>query len=167
MIAKFRGTPEERFLIEAERLYEKALATRGELSRAGIEQYSLVGKNKDGIEVYETSQETKNLPWKERKAKYLEMIKNTYRGRTAKFERNGHVFYAEFDPSSIRKHIYGDNRTSTKGVEALINAGADGDVFDIAENSKYSGSGKNIKNHTSADYFDHFLKTVQIDNKVF
>ncbi|MBR2042246.1 MAG: hypothetical protein IJ945_07740 [Oscillospiraceae bacterium] len=167
MAAKFKGEPEERFLRETERLYEKALATRGERTGAGVEQFSFMGYNQDGIEVYETSQATKNLTWKDRKAKYLDMIKNIYRGRTAKFERNGHVFYAEFDLSSVRKHIYGDNRTSTKGVKALINAGADGDVFDIAENAKYGGSGKNTKNHTNADYFDHFLKTVQIDNKVF
>ena len=40
MIVKFKGTAEERFLLEAERLYEKALATRGEVSGAGIEQHS-------------------------------------------------------------------------------------------------------------------------------
>ena len=32
MIVKFKGAPEEKFLLEAERLYEKALATRGEVS---------------------------------------------------------------------------------------------------------------------------------------
>lgn len=40
MIAKFRGSPEERFLVEAQRLYEEALATRGEVSGARIEQHS-------------------------------------------------------------------------------------------------------------------------------
>lgn len=41
IIVKFRGSPEERFLLEAKRLYEKALATRGERPGAGIEQYNI------------------------------------------------------------------------------------------------------------------------------
>lgn len=44
MIVKFKGTKEERFLLEAERLYEKALATRGEVSGAGMEQYNIPTK---------------------------------------------------------------------------------------------------------------------------
>ena len=130
-------------------------------------KYSYRGVNKDGIEVYETSQTVMNMSWKDRKAEYLNVMRNEYRGRTAKFERNGHVYYARFDQGSIRKHIFGDSRSSTDGVKALIKAGADGDVFDIVERSRYTGSQKNKKNHTKADYFDYFVKTVQIDGKVF
>ncbi len=107
------------------------------------------------------------LTWDERKAKYLDVMKNEYRGRTAKFERNGHTYYAEFDQGSIRKPVYGDNRSSPNGVKALIKAGADGDVFDLVENSEYRRSRPNTKDHTDADYFDYFVKTVQIDGKVF
>ena len=130
-------------------------------------RYSLTGKNIDGIEVYETSQDIMNLTWNERKAKYLDMMKNEYRGRTAKFVRNGHTYYATFDSGSIRKPIYGDSRSSTDGIKALIKAGADGNVFELVENSEYTGSKANTKNHTDADYFDYFVKTVQIDGKVF
>lgn len=130
-------------------------------------RYSYRGVNKDGIEVYETSQRVMNLGWKARKAEYLNVMQNVYYGRTAKFERNGHAYYATFDQGSIRKPIYGDNRSSVDGVKALIKAGADGDVFELVENSRYTGSQKNKKNHTNADYFDYFVKTVQIDNKVF
>lgn len=77
------------------------------------------------------------------------------------------VYYAQFDQNSIRKPIYGDSRSSTNGTKALIKAGADGDVFDLVENSQYAGSKNNTKNHTKADYFDYFVKTVQIDGKVF
>ena len=87
--------------------------------------------------------------------------------RTARFERNGHTYYAKFDQASVRKPIYGDSRSSTAGVKALIKAGADGDVFDLVENSQYTGSKVNTKTHTNADYFDYFVKTVQIDGKVF
>jgi len=73
--------------------------------------------------------------------------------------------------SSVRKHIYGDNRTSTKGVKALINAGASGDIFELVENSKYIDSepekGKKTAAHKNVSYWDYFVKTVQIDNSVF
>ncbi|MBR3952568.1 MAG: hypothetical protein IKJ82_03005 [Oscillospiraceae bacterium] len=46
MAAKFKGEPEERFLRETERLYEKALATRGERTGAGVEQYLI----REGLE---------------------------------------------------------------------------------------------------------------------
>ena len=116
-------------------------------------KFSLVGKTKDGIEVYETSQETMALTWDERKAKYLDVMKNEYRGRTAKFVRNGHTYYAEFDQNSIRKPIYGDKRSSENGKKALIKAGADGDIFELVENSQYRRSRPNTKDHTEADYF--------------
>ena len=99
--------------------------------------------------------------------KYLDLMKNQYRGRTARFERNGHLYYAKFDQSSLRKPIFGDNRSSSAGSKALIRAGADGDIFVLVENSRYSRSAKNRKNHTKADYFDYFVKTVQIDGKVY
>lgn len=130
-------------------------------------RYSRKGVNKDGIEVYETSEETMKLTWKEREAKYLDLMKNEYRGRTAKFVRNGHTFYAQFDPKGIRKVIKGDSRSKGNSLKALIKAGADGDIFELVERSNYSHSSKNRKNHTPADYFDYFVKTVQIDGKVF
>lgn len=145
-------------------IYRESVSSKAE---SGEVKHSLSGVNKDGIEVYETSEDTMGLTWDERKAKYLDVMKNKYQGRTARFERNGHIYYAEFDQSSINKHIYGDDRSSPKGRKALIKAGADGDVFDLVENSQYSGSSPNKKNHTKADYFDYFVKTVQIDGKVF
>ena len=129
--------------------------------------FSFSGWTSDGVEVYETSQEIMNLTWNERKAKYLDVMKNEYRGRTAKFERNGHTYYAEFDSQSLRKPIYGDSRSSKEGTKALIKAGADGDIFNLVENSQYIRSKPNTKDHTDADYFDYFVKTVQIDGKVF
>ncbi len=130
-------------------------------------RYSLSGYTADGIEVYETSEEVLNLPWKERKKRYLSFIEKQYRGRTAKFERNGHVYYAEFDRQNASKAIFGDSRSDDAGRDALINTGADGYVFELVENSNYDGSGKDKKGHNNTDYFDYFIKTVQIDGKVF
>ena len=129
--------------------------------------YSFVGTNEYGIEVYETSPAVMKMTWKERKARYLDLMKNEYKGRTAKFVRNGHTYYAIFDPNSLRKPVYGEKRSSSDGAKAFIKAGADGDVFNLVENSTYTRSSLNKKSHTDADYFDYFVKTVQIDDKVF
>lgn len=168
------GSQEARQLEQVRKAFEDAYRESGKKTDvksddvyAADTKYSLIGTNKNGIEVYETSKSIMDLSWKERKAKYLDVMKNQYRGRTARFERNGHVYYAEFDLNSIRKPIYGDSRSSANGVKALIKTGADGDVFDLVENSKYTGSAANTKDHTDADYFDYFVKTVQIDGKVF
>lgn len=147
--------------------FEAAAQNSKNAANEGGVRFDLKGKNKDGIEVYETSGGTMALTWDDRRAKYLDDLKNEYRGKTARFERNGHTYYAKFDPNSIRKPIYGDSRSSVSGVKALTKAGADGDVFNLLENSKYTGSRSNTKTHTNADYFDYFVKTVQIDGKVF
>ena len=147
--------------------FEAAAQNSKNAATEGGTRFDLKGKNKDGIEVYETIGGTMTLTWDDRRAKYLDDLKNEYRGKTARFERNGHTYYAKFDPNSIRKPIYGDSRASGNGVKALTKAGADGDVFNLLENSKYTGSKPNTKTHTSADYFDYFVKTVQIDGKVF
>ncbi len=171
------GSKEKRKLEQAKHLFEAAYRANSQAlgnsegakntADSGGVQYSLVGLNQSGIEVYETSQDVLKMSSKERKAQYLDMMKNEFRERTAKFNRNGHVYYARFDQSSIRKPIYGDSRSSKDGAKALIKAGADGDVFDLVENATYTRSKVNTKNHTKADYFDYFVKTVQIDGKVF
>ena len=125
----------------------------------------------DGIEVYETSPEVKNLSWKEKKNRFRQFMENEYRGRTAKFVRNGHAYYARFEYRDIRKNIYGDNDSDRAGKDAKINAGADGDIFDLVENSEYIGSlaERNIADnaHGATKSWDYYIKTVQIDDRVF
>ena len=133
--------------------------------------YSDRGVNKYGIEVYETSEETKKLSFKERQNVFLDIMINQYRGRTAKFIRNGHTYYARFEEADVRKNIYGDNRSDYKGIKAKVNVGADGNIFELVENARYDGSkqekGKITQAHQNVVYWDYFIKTVQIDNKVF
>lgn len=163
---------------ELQRLFNEGLI--GEESAFGNEilvenvaeiKYSYKGKNKNGIEVYETSKETKSLSYKERMAKFLDIMINQYMGRTAKLTRNGHAYYATFEESDVRKNIYGDTRSDKKGQAAKIKVGADGNIFELVENSKYNGSkqevGKNAKVHKGIKYWDYFVKTVQIDGQVF
>lgn len=134
-------------------------------------KYSYRGVNDDGIEVYETSEEVKRLSYKERQKRFLEIMTNEYRGKTARFVRNGHTYFAAFDEKDVNKNIYGDNKSDTKGWKAKINVGADGDIFELVENARYNGSrpetGKKIAAHRGVGYWDYFVKTVQIDNTVF
>lgn len=130
-----------------------------------------VGKTSDGIEVYETSDETKKLTWADRKKVFLQLMRQEYRGRTAKFVRNGHAYYARFEYRDVSKNIYGDESSDQKGHDAKINVGADGNIFELVENSKYLRSeperGKDHRMHRGVNYWDYFVKTVQIDGSVF
>ncbi|MBQ9940359.1 MAG: hypothetical protein IJO74_02340 [Clostridia bacterium] len=130
-------------------------------------EFSLKGNRADGIEVYETSEDIKNIPVAERKRIYVKLMSKVYAGRTARFVRNGHVYYAEFDKANLGKPMYGDKRSSNSGIKALTRIGAGGDIFDLVENSVYDRSASDTKSHKKTDYFDYFIKTVQIDNKVY
>lgn len=168
------GSKEERELAKIEKMfadvYREARGAKNTAREDGV-RYSLIGKTADGIEVYETSDEVKNLSWKDRKKKFLQIMQNEYKGRTAKFVRNGHPYYAKFEYGDVTKNIYGDNHSDQKGRDAKINIGASGDVFDLVENSQYTGSkpesGKNQKSHRGVNSWDYFVKTVQIDGVVF
>lgn len=133
--------------------------------------YDFVGHTVDGIEVYETSEEIKALPYAERKKIFSNIMSSQFYGRTAKFFRNGHDYYAKFDESSIDKNIAGDKDSSPKGWRAKINVGADGNIFELVENSLYDHSkpetGKGGAPHKKINYWDYFVKTVQIDNMVY
>lgn len=130
-----------------------------------------VGTRSDGIEVYETSPEVKNLPTKEKIKRYKQYMEEEYRGRTAKFTKNGETYYARFDDADIRKNIYGDKKSDAKGKTAKLNAGAEGDIFDLIEGARYQSSsaerGKNGVAHKGVENWDYYVKTVQIDGKVF
>ena len=130
-----------------------------------------VGTRSDGIEVYETSPEVKNLPTKEKIKRYKQYMEEEYRGRTAKFTKNGETYYARFDDADIRKNIYGDKKSDAKGKTAKLNAGAEGDIFDLIEGARYQSSsaerGKNGVAHKGVGNWDYYVKTVQIDGQVF
>lgn len=130
-----------------------------------------VGTRSDGIEVYETSPEVKNLPTKEKIKRYKQYMEEEYRGRTAKFTKNGEVYYAQFENIDTNKNIYGDKRSDRQGKRAKLNVGADGNIFELVENARYKRGtpekGKTGKAHKDAKGWDYYLKTVQIDGQVF
>lgn len=103
--------------------------------------------------------------------RFEEIMKNDYRGRTAKFIRNGHAYYATFEDTDVKKNIYGDRQSSAGGWKAKIRAGADGDIFELVENAEYDRSsaeqGKSNSAHKGINFWDYYVKTVQIDNEVY
>ena len=145
---------------------EKTLEQLG-LGKYADGKFSLIGVSNDGLEIYETSLATQQLSESQKKKQYLALIKNQYRGRTARLERNGHVVYVRPDIQEAGKPIYGDRRSTANGAKALRNSLAEGDVFDLLENAEYDRSSRDTKNHKNADYFDYYVKTVQIDGKVY
>lgn len=131
-----------------------------------------VGKTDDGTEVYETSEAVRKLPYKKRMEAFMDIMRNEYAGRTAKFTaRDGEVYYATLDENDLRKNVYGDKKSSPRGWKAKINTGADGNIFDLVENAEHSGSGKEqgktSEAHQGLTGWEYFVKTVQIDGRVY
>ncbi len=171
ILKKLKGKPsaQEAYnrLSESQRALIDGMEGKAETGVNGSESFSLIDVSPDGMEIYETSLATQQLSESQKKKQYLDLIKNQYRGKTARLERNGHFVYVRPDMSSLSKPVYGDFRSSASGKKALRNALADGDVFDLLENSKYSHSMGDEKAHQNTDYFDYYVKTVQIDGKVY
>lgn len=134
-------------------------------------RFSFSGTTQNGVEVYETSEEVRTLPYKERMARFVDIMREQYRGRTAKFVANGDVYYARFDERDISKNIYGDKKSSPRGWKAKINTGADGSIFELVENARYKGNdaefGKTTAAHKDVTGWEYFVKTVQIDGQVY
>lgn len=134
-------------------------------------RFDLKGKNKDGVEVYETGEDVKKMPYKERMEAFMDIMRNEYAGRTAKFSDGSNTYYAKFDESDVLKNVYGDKKSSPRGWKAKINTGADGNIFELVENAKHSGSsseqGKTSVAHKGVTGWEYFAKTVQIDGRVY
>lgn len=164
---------------EMQQIWDNALAgaVRNTEAASGTEtgsenvKYSYRGTRDDGVEVYETSAETRALSDSEKKKKYIQMMREQYRGRTAKFEHNGEIDYARFTDTDIRKDMYGDQRSDVRGQKAKLNVAADGDIFTLVENASYSGSeaeqGKDTRAHRNVTSWDYYVKTVQIDGRMY
>lgn len=134
-------------------------------------RFDLKGKNKDGVEVYETGEDVKKMSYKERMEAFMDIMRNEYAGRTAKFSDGNSTYYAKFDEADLRKNVYGDKKSSQKGWKAKINTGADGSIFELVENATYNGGkaeqGKKTQAHQNLTGWEYFVKTVQIDGQVY
>ena len=67
----------------------------------GFRSMSFVGKRDDGIEVYESDAEVRKLPFNERVKKFVDLMRNEYAGRTARFTKDGKTYYAMFDKGGV------------------------------------------------------------------
>lgn len=126
----------------------------------------------DGIEEFVLSAKTKNMTFAQRQQEVLRLIKSDYEGRTAKFWRNGHAYYAEFMPSGYNKNFYGDNKSVRSGFKAKVAIAANGELFELAESARYTKSmpekvGKTGKAHKNSKSWDYFVKTIKFENKYF
>lgn len=164
------GSKEEKQLLEVKRAFDKAYKDNSQKNTENV-QFDLVGKDENGIEIYETSEETKKLSYADRKVKLLDIMKNKYAGRTAKFEKDNQTYYALYDKAGIKKGVYGDKKSSPKGTKAKINIGAHGNYIELAENAIYTGTsqeqGKSNKVHKDAKTWDYYVKTIKSDGKYY
>ena len=164
----------------ARRAYMAGLEVASERYKAGYdvrsdsgERFKLIGKDENGIEIYETSEDTKNLSLAERKKKLKDMLLEEWRGRTAKFNIGEKTYYAQMDTQGAKKGIYGDKKSSKSGFESKINIGADKNYFELLENAKYSGTsaeqGKKTSNgaHENVTNWDYFVKTIKADGQLY
>ena len=78
----------------------------GRAEQTSEAKFSLTGKTEDGMEVYETSEDIKKMPYAERMKLFVSLMENEYRGRTAKFSKNGKVYYARFANEDVKKNIW-------------------------------------------------------------
>lgn len=158
----------KRFLEVIDRASENA-QTKGEYVSEKQVNYELKGTDENGVEVYETSDDVKNMTLKEKKARLLDIMVNQYKGRTAKFTRDGETYYAQYNNGGVRKGVYGDKKSDMSGLKAKVNIGADGNYIELAENARYSGSaeesGKSNKFHRDAKSWDYYVKTIRSDGK--
>ena len=151
--------------------FEAAAQNSKNAATEGGVRFDLKGKNKDGVEVYETGEDVKKMPYKERMEAFMDIMRNEYAGRTAKFSDGINTYYAKFDEADLRKNVYGDKKSSQKGWKAKINTGADGSIFELVENATYNGGkaeqGKKTQAHQNLTGWEYFVKTVQIDGQVY
>lgn len=143
----------------------------GRAEQTSEAKFSLTGKTEDGMEVYETSEDIKKMPYAERMKLFVSLMENEYRGRTAKFSKNGKVYYARFANEDVKKNIWGDKQSDKEGWKAKINVGAEGNIFELVENADYTGSkeeaGKRAKAHAGVLKWDYYVKRVQINGRVY
>lgn len=151
--------------------FEVAAQNSKNAATEGGVRFDLKGKNKDGVEVYETGEDVKKMSYKERMEAFMDIMRNEYAGRTAKFSDGNNTYYAKFDEADLRKNVYGDKKSSQKGWKAKINTGADGSIFELVENATYNGGkaeqGKKSQAHQNLTGWEYFVKTVQIDGQVY
>ena len=136
-----------------------------------------VGWTVDHNEVYKTTPKTMSMSDADRKIKFFNDFINDFRGRTAKFERNGHIHYAQFDNSknALGKLVYEgkdpSSKSSDSGYKAKIRMLSDGNLFELVEDTPYYDTeherGKNKKSHKNAKHWDYYVKTIIVDGKAY
>lgn len=145
-----------------------------QISNESSSKLSLKGVNEDGIEIYETSDNIKTMSIDEKKKEIINIIREQYRGRTAKFDIGEKTYYAFMTGDSVRKGIYGDKKSDGDGYTAKLNVAGDGNYFELVEHALYSNSSENLNNkkaanniHKKSTSWDYFIKQVSVDGALY
>ena len=135
-------------------------------------RFALAGFTKDGIEVYETSREVRQMSMPDRINKFRNDFGERFKDTTVKLEREGETVYARFvgTRKALGKFTHeGSNGSDHAGYRAKLRLLADGDIISIVDGSKYNGyeneRGKDTKAHKYAVRWDYYYKTVVVDGK--
>lgn len=153
---------------------ERTVFVEGDSPIAG----DFIGWTADGNEVYQTSAATMAMSSHDRFENFKEKYLANLTGRTAKFRRNGHVYYAKFEQTEsnlgklAHEGTYAGSKSSVAGYRAKIRMLADGSVFELVEDANYKDSKKETgteknKTHKNAKHWDYFIKTVVVDGKAY
>ena len=132
-----------------------------------------LGWTADGVESYKTGKAVSGMPFAEKEKKFKNDFLQQFKGRTAKFERNGHTYYARFveNKKGLGEFIHESSSTRGQsdetGYRAKIRLLADGDIFKIVEDGEYKNSraekGKRTASHKNSKYWDYFWKEIFVD----
>lgn len=142
-----------------------------------VSSSDFVGWTAEGNEVYQTSAKTMSMSTNDRIQQFKTNYVQQFKGRTAKFERNGHTYYARFSEKSselgklTHEGSSHSSKSSERGYKAKIRMLADGNLFELVEDAQYDDTAKEIgktsRSHTLAKFWDYFIKTIVVDGKAY
>lgn len=125
------------------------------------------GKNKEGIEVYSISSETKKIPRSEKRRSARKMINNAIVGKSVRFTTDEGSYEAKIGKDFASKNIYGDNQTKNKtALDKKINLLFENDTLQLLDGAKFDDNklDRNNKHGHKILGWDYFKKEVIIGN---
>lgn len=146
-------------------------------SENGTRSLYLAGTTKEGYEVYRTSDDIKSKPYSDKIKIFEENFYKEgsphYLGKLVNFQHNDKVYSAEINRHTQNENIEKLNpKHLNQWDKAKINIGAEGDFLTLLENARYDRGKENTspkKNdvHKVTKYFEYYVKTVWIDDKMY
>lgn len=166
----------QKYAQELRELWSSAVKSAGESNTviAGNKEngylFELRGKNIYGEEVYETSEEVKNMTYSERAELYDGLFEYMYEGLEVNFiGKDGDKVKVILDKNTKTKnHLTNKKKNSTQSQRALSKISVEGDLLNIMEGAVYDGSGNDYapnKNraHKNVNKWEYYTKKFVLD----